>query len=705
MTLPSEPAAASDEAASGPPLSDAAPDNVEPETTPAGRLAPDLKIGEVRRGAKPGTRYVRVTRASERPFQRVGATRWRATLAAELPTSAVGRAFANARHLVFGAPMATSLAIEERLSKVKALAVFSSDALSSSAYATEEILLALVLAGTGSLGIALPVALVIAVLLGVVILSFRQTVRAYPRGGGAYSVASDNLGYWAGLVCAAALLVDYVLTVAVSISAGALAIISAIPTMAPYRLEMAVAAVVLVTAGNLRGIREAGNLFAIPTYLFIAGFGGMIVVGLVRLAMGDGPATLTMSAPPREHVEALQGLTLILVLRAFASGSAALTGVEAIADGVQAFRPPEARNAATTLAVMGAILTTFFIGATFLTVRFGIVPSHSESVISQIGRVAFGGENAAYYYLQATTAMILVLAANTAFSGFPMLASILAKDEIVPRQFAFRGDRLAYSNGILVLAVFAVVLLILFQADTHRLIPLYAIGVFLAFTIAQYGMVRRWQRIREAGWRYAATINGTGALLTGVAAVITAVAKFTTGAWVVLLLLPVLVLLLHAVHQHYALARTQLHLEDSGPALSLALPPDRPVIVPVSEVNLATARALTYAKALSTNVTALHVVTEEGEDTTALEEYWHSRYPETQLIVLDSPYRSFQAPFMAYIDALSIPEGVPLTVVLPEFVPKHWWQRFLHNRTANRLRDALYHRRNTVVISVTQQLA
>ena len=677
---------------------------VEPEATVEGRLAPDLRIGEVRQGSKPGTRYVRVTRAAERPFLRTGAARWQATLAAERPHSRVGRLWSEARHVIFGAPLASSRSMEERLSKVKALAIFSSDALSSSAYATEEILLALILAGSATLAYGLPIALAIAVLLGAVVLSFRQIVRAYPRGGGAYNVARENVGRWPGLIAAAALLTDYVLTVAVSISAGALAIISAAPALAPYRLEMAIAAVVAMAAANLRGIREAGTIFTIPTYLFIAGFGGMLLAGVARLVLGGGEATLTTSAPPQETVAAVQFLTPFLLLRAFSSGSAALTGVEAIADGVQAFKPPESRNAATTLGIMAVILCTFFVGATFLALRFGIVPSEHESVISQIGRAAFGGENVAYYYLQATTALILVLAANTAFNGFPMLGSILARDEILPRQFAFRGDRLAYSKGILVLSTLAIALLVVFQADTHRLIPLYAIGVFVAFTLAQYGMVRRWRRLREPGWVAAAATNGAGALLTGVAAVIVAFTKFAGGAWIVLILIPAIVLVLHLISRHYASVRRQLHLEPGPLRIRLLLPADRPVIVPVGEPNLATARAVAYALGISTNVTALHVVTEESEDTSAIEGYWHEQYPTVPLVILDSPYRSFQAPFIAYIDALTVPTDVPLTIVLPEFVPSHWWQQFLHNRAADRLRDSLYHRPNTVVVSVTQQL-
>lgn len=674
------------------------------DAPPDTRLAPDLKVGEVRRGAKPGTRYVRVTRAAERPFLRTGATRWRATIVAERPRSRLGLLLFQARHLVFGDPLASSRGIEERLSKVKALAIFSSDALSSSAYATEEILLALILAGTAALYFSMPVAVAIAVLLIVVVFSYRETVRAYPHGGGTYSVARENIGRWAGLVGAAALLTDYVLTVAVSISAGGVAIISAFPEAEPYRVEMAVVAVAGMAAVNLRGLREAGTAFAVPTYLFVLGFAGMLVAGFVRLAFGGGEGSLSTAAPPRETVDAVQALTPFLLMRAFASGATALTGVEAIANGVQAFKPPESRNASITLGWMAAVLGVFFVGATFLAVQFGIVPNEEESVISQIGRAAFGGTNVAYYYLQATTALILILAANTAFNGFPMLGSILARDEYLPRQFAFRGDRLAYSKGIIVLSAIAIALLVLFNADTHRLIPLYAIGVFVAFTLSQVGMVMRWRRLREPGWRRAASINGLGALLTGIAAVVIAATKFALGAWVVLILIPVLVLGLHLVNVHYESTRRQLRLMGAGTGVRLLLPPDRPVIVPVGELNLATARAVTYARGISTNVTALHVVTEEGEDTSEIENAWHDRFPETQLIILESPYRSFQAPFIAYIDAITVPPDVPLTVVLPEFVPSHWFQRFLHNRTADRLQEALRHRPNTVVVNVPQLL-
>ncbi|MBM4415367.1 MAG: APC family permease [Chloroflexi bacterium] len=708
----------SDDPPAGEPSPDPAPDDSAPRAAPAApaaavgppdtaprRLAPELRIGEVRRGAKPGTRYVRVTRAAERTVVRTGDQRYSATLRAEEAHSALSRLWQRFRYWLLGRPLATSRAIEERLSKVKALAIFSSDALSSSAYATEEILLALVLAGTGFLHVALPVAVAIAVLLGVVVLSYRQTVHAYPQGGGTYSVARENLGRWPGLIGGAALLTDYVLTVAVSVSAGVLAITSALPELADYRVQLAVGGVMVMSAVNLRGVREAGTVFAAPTYLFIAAFGAMLVTGVVRLLTGDiAGATLATSVAPRHDVEAAQAMGLFLVLRAFSSGATALTGVEAIANGVQAFKPPESRNAAATMVWMAVILGTFFVGATFLAVRFGIVPTEEESVISQVGRLAFGGENVLYYALQAATATILVLAANTAFNGFPLLASILARDEYLPRQFAFRGDRLAYSFGIVVLGVIAVALLIAFQADTHRLIPLYAIGVFVAFTLSQSGMVRRGRRVRARGWQRAVVINAFGAVVTGAAALVIAYTKFVLGAWIVLVLIPLLVFGLYSINRHYAFVRRRLALPSGAIVPRLRQPSDRPVIVPVGEINLAVVRAVAFATEISSNVIALHVVIDEQSDTSDVEAEWEARFPHVPLAILDSPYRTFQAPFMAYIDALNVPDDVPLTVVLPEFVAVHWWQGYLHNRAAARLREALRHRSNTVVVSVTQQL-
>ncbi len=658
----------------------------------------------MRQGAKPGTRYVRVAAAEERPLRRTGALRWEATLVAEKPRSRLGRGWAATRRFLFGQPLASSRAIHERLGKAKALAVFASDALSSSAYATEEILLVLVLAGTAHLDVALPIAAAIAILLITVVISYQQTIRAYPHGGGSYSVSSDNLGMWPGLVAAASLLTDYILTVAVSISAGVLAIISAVPELASARVELALGALAFIALGNLRGIRESGSIFAAPAYLFMFGFAGMIAVGVLRLAFGDVPGSLTQSTPPREVAEVTQAFTLFLILRAFSSGAVALTGVEAVANGVQAFKPPEARNAAITMRWMGGILGVFFVGSAFLAVRFGAVPIEGESVISQIGRTAFGGENAAYYYLQATTALILVLAANTAYADFPRLASILARDGFMPHQFAFRGDRLAFSNGIIVLTVIVGALLVIFEADTHKLIPLYAIGVFISFTLSQTGMVVHWRKLRESGWRRSMLINGLGAVATGIVTLIVAFTKFTHGAWVVLILIPAFVFVLYQIRRYYQNVREELAVADGALSTVMSLPPDRPVIVPVGEYNRAVARALAYARAISTNVTAVHVATDEEEDVAAVEERWQLHVPDVPLVILESPYRSFQAPFMAFIDSLVIPDNVPLTIVVPEFVPARWWQLFLHNQTALRLLGALRSRPNTVVVDVTHQI-
>ncbi|MBW7935564.1 MAG: APC family permease, partial [Gemmatimonadaceae bacterium] len=457
----------------------------------------------------------------------VRADRYRATLEAERPSTLTGRWRQRFEWLLFGAPLSSEAEHGERLPKWKALAIFASDALSSSAYATEEILLVLVLAGSGQLDIALPIAIAIALLLGMVVISYRQTVRAYPQGGGSYSVSRENLGTGAALVAAAALLTDYILTVAVSISAGTLAVTSAFPELAGWRVELAVAGILLITLINLRGVRESGSIFAIPTYLFISAFSALILVGLVRLATGMEGATLGSGRPPAEDLPAVEALSVLLILRAFASGATALTGVEAIANGVMAFRAPESRNASMTMAWMGILLATFFVSATFLATRLGIVPVEGESVLSQIGREVFGGIDAAYYFLQATTALVLFLAANTAFNDFPRLSSILARDGYMPRRFMFIGDRLTFSVGIVVLGVISAIVVVGFGADTHRLIPLYAIGVFIAFTLSQSGMFVHWRRTHERGWRRAAIINGLGAVATGIVALIVGFSKFT----------------------------------------------------------------------------------------------------------------------------------------------------------------------------------
>jgi len=621
----------------------------------------------------------------QRRFLRAsGSGRFRATAEADTPLTRGERLGWHLRRMFFGGALSSEVEMHERLNKKLALAVFASDALSSTAYATEEILLVLVLAGTMYLTVATPIAAAITLLLIAVVLSYRQTVRAYPGGGSSYIVASDNLGPAAGLLAAAAILSDYVLTVAVSISAGTLAIVSALPVLEPFTVEIAVAALLIVAMMNLRGVRESGTVFAIPTYLFILLFGLLIAVGLVRYVMGALPP-IEYAQLPEHGVETFGAL---LLLRAFASGATALTGVEAIADGVTAFRPPEWRNASTTLVWMGAILATFFMGATFLATRLAVMPVEGDSVVSQMARAVFGGPTPVYYLLQASTALILILAANTAFNDFPRLASILARDRYMPRRFALRGDRLTFSVGILLLTAIAGIVLLIFQADTHRLIPLYAIGVFLAFTLSQAGMVVHWRRAHRGG--FAMVMNATGAAATGVVLIVVAATKFIHGAWVVMILVPALVMLLLAIHRHYVFVEEQLAIDDDDVRLTPRPDDlsDQPVIVPVRELNLVTWHAIEYARRLSRNVVATHVQRGDPTQHEAFAERWARLIPDVPLITIDSPYRTFLGPFLAYADRFAESTGGSVTVVVPEFRPDHWWQGLLHNRTGRLIEGA-----------------
>ena len=626
-----------------------------------------------------------------------------ATEAADRPTTAGGALARRVRNGLFGPPLSTERESGERLNKVRALAIFASDALSSSAYATEEILLVLVLAGTAALSLGLPISIAIAVLLAVVTMSYMQTLRAYPRGGGAYSVSRENIGAGAGLIAAAALLTDYVLTVAVSISAGSLAVISAVPELADHRVTIAIVALVLLTIGNLRGVRESGTVFAVPTYLFIFSFAAMIVLGAARLAFGLGDVSPVATAVPDHQVEVTASIGIILILRAFASGSTALTGLESIVNGVTAFQEPAPRNAAITMGLMAGILAFFFVGATYLAWQLEIVPVHDESVISQIARGVFGSGSVPYYFLQATTAAVLILAANTAYNGFPRIASILAEDRYLPRQFAYIGDRLTYVTGIIVLTLVSAAVLVLFQADTHRLIPLYAIGVFVAFTLSQTGMFRHWRRLREPGWWRPATINGIGAVMTGVVAVVVAGTKFTHGAWFVLIFVPMMALLLQRIHAHYTEVAeiTLMSDEDARPMQRPTGIGSEPVVVTVRDLNRVSWRAVQYARRLSSNVTGVHVAREGHEDVEAFQRRWARLVPDVPLVVVESPYRTFVGPLLAYVDRVSVDPRDPVLVLVPEFRPRHWWARILHNRTTEQIQNAAEQRPTLLVVQVT----
>jgi amino acid transporter len=603
------------------------------------------------------------------------------------------------KRVLVGRPIPTSLDQHERLSRVTGLAVFASDALSSVAYATEAILLVLVAAGTAALGASLPIAGAIAVLVAIVVMSFRQSILAYPKGGGAYVVTRENLGRYPSLVAGAALLIDYVLTVAVSTAAGIDAITSAIPPLYPHRVVLCVAGVMAIAIANLRGVREAGRLVAGPTYLFVGAYLLLIGSGLVQwLVGGAGPAG--EAAPPPRSMEAL---TLFLALRAFASGCAALTGIEAVSDGVPAFRTPEAHNARQVLAALGLILIALFVGITFLVYVFHVVPVAGETTNSQLARRVFG-QSPFYYLVQAVTALILVLAANTSFADFPRVASFLARDGFVPRQFANRGDRLAYSNGILILTVLSVGLLIVFHGDTHALIPLYAVGVFLSFTLKQASMVRYWLRRRQPGWVSGITVQSVGATATGLVMVIIAVTKFTHGAWIVVVLIPTLVIAFVAVRRHYDQVARQLSIDGAGAEIEPPLTAHI-VLVPVGDVHRGVLRAIRYARALSGDARGVYVEI-TPEQTRRVEERWTRFAQGMPLVVLRSPYRSVAGPLLEYLDHLQrqAPEQF-ITIVLPEFIPARWWQHLLHNQTALLIKGALLFRRGIVVTNVPYHLA
>jgi amino acid transporter len=596
------------------------------------------------------------------------------------------------KRLLLGAPMPLAQARHERLNKTVALAVFASDPLSSVAYATEEILLVLMLGGAAALSYSLPVALGIAALLAIVVVSYRQTVAAYQQGGGAYLVAKDNIGQYPALIAAAALLVDYVLTVAVSVVAGIAALTSAVSWLHPYRIVLSVLAVIGIALGNLRGVRESARLFAAPTYFFVVSILGTVAYGLVGAIFHWLP-----EAPYQPHPPGLEGLGLFLLLRSYAAGCTALTGVEAVSNGVQALKPPEGRNAQAVMTALGIISIVMFLGITYLAYDFGIIPGSDETVVSKIARRVWGN-GVPYYLVQASTLLILVLAANTSYADFPRLSSILARDRFVPRQFSNQGDRLVFSNGILILSGFAILLIVLFQGDTHALLPLYAVGVFMSFTLSQSGMVRRWLRLREKGWQWRVWINGVGAVVTAVVLLTLAVTKFVEGAWIVVVVIPVLVATFVVMHRHYEEVARELSLE------GLEAPPkfQHTVLVLIGDVHRGVVRAVQYARTLAPTavVRAVYVETDPAR-TARLEERWGKWGLGVPLVVLTSPYRSLLRPLLDYLDQIqSRGDDQMLTIVLPEFLPRHWWQHILHNQTALLVKGALLFRKNTVVADV-----
>lgn len=667
------------------------------------------------------------------------------------------------KRVLVGNPLRSEQAVHERLSKKTALAVFSSDALSSTAYATEEILLVLAAAVAFGQGYAfhyvIPISIGIAVLLAIVATSYRQTIHAYPSGGGAYIVAKENLGTNPGLVAGASLLVDYVLTVSVSIAAGVAAITSMVQGtrfawLDEHKVALCLIFITFIAVANLRGVRESGALFATPTYAFVICFLFMIGYGIFHYLMYGGEAPV----PSADDLKVAEGykfqpITLFLILGAFSNGCAALTGIEAISNGVPAFKKPEAHNASTTLVIMAALLTTMFLGTSVMAYLYGVHPHENETVISQFGRIIFTGAFGWFYYVvQITTALILVLAANTSFADFPRLASLLARDRFLPRQFANRGDKLVFSNGIIILAVFSSILVAAFGGDTSRLIPLYAVGVFLSFTLSQTGMVRHWLKERaevraervkaeepqdasllnqgegegqalpdaqlaaaethrpyfvhdevtdSTHWKKSIFINGLGAVATFVVLCVFIITKFMHGAWIVVVVIPLLVVMFRAIHRHYQGVARQLSTEGLEPLHLIK----NTVIVPISGIHRGVINALQYAKAISPNgVKAVYVDFDE-EATHKLREKWDQWGSGVELVVLPSPYRELTRPLLRYINRLRRKgDDNFVTVVLPEFIPARWWQQLLHNQSSLLLKGALLFRKSVVVVSVPYHL-
>ena len=650
--------------------------------------------GDVIRGRLPGDRRVLVERPHQRYFRLAGPNVVSAKDAAGAPTAPAEQLAWRVRRVLFGRILKTEEELEERLSKVKALATFSSDNLSSVAYATELIMFTLLSAGAAAFWLVMPVSGLIVGVFLVIVISYRQTIRAYPSGGGSYIVAKENLGTGPAIVAAAALLTDYVLTVSVSVAAGIAAIASAFPgRLDAWIVPLSVVAIAFVMLINLRGIRDSGTIFAVPTYLFLVTTLGVIGIGLVRTVLGDAPQ-VTGVAPAIVKPETLG---VLLLMRAFADGCSAITGVEAVSNGVPAFKPPEWRNARTTLTVMGVLVAVMFLGLSLLAGITHAIPSTHETVISQIGRSVYG-TGPVYYLFQLATTGVLILAANTSFADFPRLASILARDGFMPSRFAFRGERLAFSAGIVVLGIIATIVLVAFGGRVEALIPLYAVGVFTSITISQAGMVRHWFRDQTAGWRRSAAINGFGALATAVVTVIFAVAKFALGAWLIVIIIPTIAFAMLFIHGQYERRR----LETSVRAELVVAGPlrEQHVVVPVPDVTREVVQAIKFGRTMADDVWAVHVTDNlaEGEE---LRKRFERQVPGIPLVLLESPYRQLVRPLIRYFEyaAERAPNDV-FVVLLPEYVPRHWWESLLYNDNGRRIRNGLLGRPNVVVANV-----
>ncbi len=648
-------------------------------------------------GRKLGDRRVVVDRPHARYFRYLGPGVLEAKLEAQAPRTAQQRRMATIRGILFGRPLSSAADLTERLPKWKALPVFSSDVMSSVAYATGAMMLILVGAGRDSFKYVLPLSVVVVALLVIVTFSYRQTIRAYPNGGGSYIVAHANLGVLAGLTAAASLLTDYVLTVAVSVSSGVQALYSAFPVIEPIKVPLVGLSILLVMVVNLRGLRESGTLFASPTYIFIGSMLLLIAVGVLRSLTGQLPQAgdvVPLTGMPTET------MGLFLLCKAFADGCSAMTGTEAVANGVPAFKPVEWKNAQQTMIIMASLLGIMFLGTSYLAIQVGAHPSGfqagGETVLSQVGRTVFGGPGLMYYVLQISTMGILILAAQTSFADFPRLSSILARDGYFPRQFALRGERLAFNSGIVALALVSIALCAAFNGSADRLIGLYAIGVFTSFTLSQSGMVRHWFSERGSGWRRSASINGVGAIVTAVVVMVIAVSKFDQGVWMIIIVVPVLIALMLFIKHEYAMEGLGL---DVQPDLVFGPPHRRQrVVVAAQAMSRAVVQAVKVGETMGEEVQVVHVTIDplEGE---RFRERVERQLPGARVVLVESPYRALVRPFVRYLEVSQAEDPTRLTVVLlPEHLPRHWWDRVLYNQNVHRIRAALVGRKDFVVL-------
>lgn len=606
------------------------------------------------------------------------------------------------KRLLVGKSLPTSAHAGERLSNATALAVLSSDALSSVAYATEEILLILVAAGSAALSYSIPIAATIVLLLTILVLSYSQTIKAYPSSGGAYIVATENLGLLPGLVAGGSLMIDYILTVTVSVSAGTAALTSALPSLKEHSVVLCLLFIFLIMLANLRGVKESGNLFMIPTYAFIVSIFILVAVGMYQQVSGSAPPITALSLPVKES------LTLFFLLRAFSAGCSALTGVEAISNGVSAFKPVEWKNARITLIYMGVILGTMFMGITYLSHLYQIIPAEGETAVSQLGRKILGDGSILYYFLQTATLLILLIAANTSYADFPRLCSYISRDGFLPRQLSILGDRLVYSNGIIFLSGAAAILVIIFRAEVNAIIPLYAVGVFTSFTLSQTGMVVHWFKLKTPGWQTGAVLNGAGALATLIVLTVIILTKFVAGAWLIVVAIPVVVTVFFSIHRHYQYVAERLSIHDLAPRGYTPRPRTEqvthPAIVIVGHLNRGTVEALDYARSIADEIIAVHVDI-GSTDREKLRKRWEELESDIQLEIIDSPFRSLIEPIVNFISNYEQQHpNVLSTIIIPAFVTRNWWEGILHNQTTLFLKAALRGKRSRVVTTVRYYL-